>query len=99
MPFHKKIYVFGNLFIHFKIKFPDSLNTDQMSQVSEALQTQKKKNAEKSGGDEEVTIEMRTFDEAHRNLHHGGGTRGNDSDDEDDDEGESGGPRVGCQTQ
>jgi len=22
MPFHKKIYMFGNLFIHFKIKFP-----------------------------------------------------------------------------
>lgn len=28
MPYHKKIYNFGNLFIHFKIKFPTALNKD-----------------------------------------------------------------------
>jgi len=41
---------------------------------------------------------MKTFDEGHRNLHHGGGEKGNDSDDEEEEEGE-GGPRVGCQSQ
>lgn len=25
MPYHKKVYMSGNLFIHFKIKFPNSL--------------------------------------------------------------------------
>jgi len=28
MPYHKMAYKFGNLFILFKVKFPDSLNVD-----------------------------------------------------------------------
>lgn len=31
MPFHKTPYKFGNLFINFKIKFPDTLKDDQIS--------------------------------------------------------------------
>lgn len=30
MPFHKTPYKMGNLFINFKVKFPDSLNDNQM---------------------------------------------------------------------
>jgi len=26
MPFHKRVYNYGNLFIHFKVKFPDTLD-------------------------------------------------------------------------
>ena len=37
MPFHKTPYKFGNLFITFKIKFPDALDEAQMSQVTSLL--------------------------------------------------------------
>ena len=30
MPYHKTPYKYGNLFINFKIKFPEKLNEDQM---------------------------------------------------------------------
>lgn len=39
MPFHKTPYKYGNLFIVFKIKFPDQLNEQQMSQVGEVLKS------------------------------------------------------------
>ncbi len=98
MPFHKKIYVTGNLFIHFKIKFPDTLAAPEMEQITEALKGSQKKEEKKVEG-EEAVVNMVAFAETHRNSHHGGGTRGNDSDDEDDEEGGQGGPRVGCQSQ
>jgi len=37
MPFHKTPYKFGNLFINFKIKFPEKLNGDQVSKVTNIL--------------------------------------------------------------
>ena len=37
LPFHKTPYKSGNLFIVFKIKFPDSLTTEKVSQVQTAL--------------------------------------------------------------
>lgn len=37
MPYHKKVYMFGNLFVHFKIKFPTSLEPKSMSLITEAL--------------------------------------------------------------
>ena len=30
MPYHKTPYKYGNLFINFKIKFPEKLNEEQM---------------------------------------------------------------------
>ena len=33
MPYHKKVYVTGNLFIHFKIKFPTTLDNKSISLV------------------------------------------------------------------
>lgn len=33
MPFHKQSYKFGNLFIKFKIKFPDTLQSAEMDQI------------------------------------------------------------------
>jgi DnaJ family protein A protein 2 len=43
MPFHKQPYKFGNLFIIFKIIFPDSLTQPQLSKINEALSFLKKK--------------------------------------------------------
>lgn len=37
MPFYKTPYEFGNLFITFKIKFPDTINNNQMEVVSNVL--------------------------------------------------------------
>lgn len=33
LPFHKNSYKFGNLFVIFSVKFPDSMNASQMEQV------------------------------------------------------------------
>lgn len=41
MPFHKTPYKYGNLFINFKIKFPDTLEDGQVSAVKEVLSGQK----------------------------------------------------------
>ena len=48
MPFHKTPYKFGNLFIVFKIKFPDRLGDDQMKAVQETLKGQAKTNKQKA---------------------------------------------------
>lgn len=37
MPFHKKVYNYGNLFIHFKVKFPDTLDTASQDLIAAAL--------------------------------------------------------------
>jgi len=42
MPFHKTPYKFGNLFINFKIKFPDSLEDGQVQAVKNVLSEQKR---------------------------------------------------------
>lgn len=54
MPFHKTPYKFGNLFINFKIKFPEKLNDDQVSKVTNILSGQAK-NAKAKAAMEEVT--------------------------------------------
>lgn len=41
MPFHKTPYKFGNLFIKFKIKFPESLEDEQVNAVKNVLSDQK----------------------------------------------------------
>lgn len=42
MPFHKTPYKFGNLFINFKVKFPEKLNDDQIGNVKQILSGQAK---------------------------------------------------------
>lgn len=37
MPFHKTSYKFGNLFINFKVRFPDSVNDTQVQQITDIL--------------------------------------------------------------
>ena len=37
LPFHRKSYEFGNLFIQFEIQFPDKLNARQILEAQAAL--------------------------------------------------------------
>lgn len=37
MPYHKQNYKFGNLFVIFKVKFPESIGEPSRVQISEAL--------------------------------------------------------------
>lgn len=52
LPFHKNPYKFGNLFVLFKVAFPDSLGATELAGVSETLKGMKKKNATMSDADE-----------------------------------------------
>ena len=41
MPFHKTPYKYGNLFINFKVKFPEKMETDQINKIQKVLSDQK----------------------------------------------------------
>ena len=71
MPYHKQPYKFGNLFVVFKIVFPESLQSAQISKIGESLAAQRKK----GDVDMEVseTCSMMPYKEHHRNTHHEGG--------------------------
>ena len=107
MPFCKKSYTHGNMFIHFKIKFPASMDAKNMAIITEALGSSTaakktnsgKKEDAKDDGKVDETVEMKMFEDHHKNTHHGGGTRGNDSEEEEDEHQGHGGQRVGCQSQ
>lgn len=38
MPFHKQTYKTGNLFLLFKVKFPDNLKNEDVNQIRTALE-------------------------------------------------------------
>jgi len=46
LPFHKNPYKFGNLFIMFHVKFPDTLNDTQLGQIGDVLSGMKKKSVD-----------------------------------------------------
>ena len=71
MPFHKQPYKFGNLFIVFKITFPDTLTQAQMSKINEALSFLKRK--QDVDMDVSETCKLIAFEESHKNSHHEGG--------------------------
>lgn len=52
LPFHKNPYKFGNLYVLFKVTFPDSLGASELAGVTETLKGMKKKNAKMSTADE-----------------------------------------------
>jgi DnaJ family protein A protein 2 len=91
MPYHKQTYKFGNLFIVFKIKFPETLNGEQAKKVNEALAFQVKKDKDEDMDIAETLI-LTAYSENQKNAHHGGGKQGRDSDEE---EGEEDGSRQG----
>ena len=98
MPYHKQIYNSGNLFIIFKVVFPEKLTEAQQKKIGEALSGQ----AKKEDVDMEVseTCYLQAFKEEHKNTHHEGGTSGQGgSDDEEEDHHGHGGQRVKCAQQ
>lgn len=75
MPFFKTPYKYGNLFIVFKIKFPEKLKEEQVSQVEGILSAQKKSkkqlDAIKAVDD---VHKLEPFNESQKNTHAQGGT-------------------------
>lgn len=93
MPFHKTSYKNGNLFINFKIKFPNKVDEKTIKTIEEILSMQKETGQKVK---EDETCHLQAFDESQKNTHVQGGTRGIDSDEEEEDD-EEGGQRIGCQ--
>jgi DnaJ homolog subfamily A member 2 len=92
MPFHKTPYKFGNLFINFKIKFPESMETEQISAVKNVLSGQK---SEQNGLEEATeTVQLIKFEEHHKHIHASGEEDPHEQDEGDDDEGQG---QPGCQ--
>jgi len=96
MPFYKKNFVNGNLFITFDVKFPKSLTELQMLSLTTSLSTgQNKANnlkGSKKSEEEEVseTVILSKMQDHHKNVHAGGGKHGRDADEEEEEE--EGGP-------
>jgi len=85
MPFHKTPYKFGNLFVKFNVKFPETMNQSQIDAASTILSSQGKSAQEKKdfeNADEQVTLVK--FDEKHKNTHAQGGTHAYGSDEEEE---------------
>ena len=99
MPFHKTPYKFGNLFILFKIKFPDNVNQGQIEQIGKVLSGQKKSQAQlELVQSVEDVQKLEPFNEGQKNTHAAGGTDDDHREDDDDEEGGHG-QQVGCQAQ
>lgn len=99
MPFHKTTYKYGNLFITFKIKFPESMDKEQISQVQKILTGQTKPQSEQAEIQSvKDVMKLQAFKEHHKNTHAQGGTE-QDHEDEEEEEGAGGAQGVGCQGQ
>lgn len=97
LPFHKKSFQHGNLYILFRVEFPDKLKADQVTQLAKILKVPKK-DAEKC--DSEVVLEE--YHENQRNTHVQGGTEANNGSDDDEEGGHpgmGGGHRMECSNQ
>ena len=93
MPFHKTPYKYGNLFINFKIKFPDTLADNQVAAVKKVLSGQKTQQDDLEDAAE--TVQLIKFEEYHKHVH-ASGEEDPHAQEEDDEEG--GGPQgPGCQ--
>lgn len=73
LPFHKLSYKYGNMFILFKVKFPDKLAIDKVKSLKTIL-PKTGGSSDESAGDAEESVTMESFNESHRNTHHTGGT-------------------------
>ena len=87
MPFHKKSWNFGNLFIMFKIVFPDKVTQDQKN-IAKACFLGMENQVEGKNPDESIrdVKTMTQFKEDQRNTHAQGGTKAEDSDDDQKDD-------------
>ena len=85
LPFHKNPYKYGNLFVLFSVKFPESLDEAQLGQVKTMLSNQRTRNADEDMDCEEA-VTLVPFKDEHKNTHAQGGTKAYNSDGEEDDE-------------
>lgn len=99
LPFHKKSYELGNLFIKFDVTFPDKLSKPQLLSLNKALG---KEEADDDDMSDQNTCLLKKFSESQRNTHAQGGTKAADSDDDEEDSefgGRGQGQRVQCANQ
>mmetsp|Transcript_34886 Transcript_34886/g.53547 ORF Transcript_34886/g.53547 Transcript_34886/m.53547 type:complete len:268 (+) Transcript_34886:269-1072(+) len=83
MPFHKSGWKFGNLFVMFKVQFPEQVTPEQKDAIHKSLiGVDKQKSAIPNERIREVKY-MEPFEDEQRNTHAQGGTKAQDSDDED----------------
>lgn len=94
LPFHKQTFKFGNLFVVFKVTFPDKLAKPQLTSIESALGPKNTVEADMV----EETCMLQAFEESQRNTHATGGQEARDSDEDEEDNGR-GGQRVQCQQQ
>ena len=73
LPFHKQPYKFGNLFIMFKVTFPDSIPVAQIAALKAALPGPKTPAGNDADMDAEA-IMLQPFNESQRNTKAAGGT-------------------------
>lgn len=97
LPFFRKAYEFGNLYIAFKVVFPKAIGQAELKLVSASLGG-KKEDADMNG-DAEI-VKLVAYNEKERNTHATGGQESMDDSDEDDPRGGGqGGQRVQCAQQ
>jgi len=77
LPFHKRSFEHGNMYVLFRVEFPDTLNDSQVTELAKTLKLSKRKDEK---ADEEHILQE--YHENQRNTHVQGGTEGNDSDEE-----------------
>ena len=92
LPFHKRSYEFGNLYIKFNVTFPDSLTSPQLTALNKSLLKAKIDDAKMA--DAEETCQLLKYSESQRNTKVTGGTKANESDEEEDDDFSQRGQRV-----
>ena len=98
MPFHKRSYEFGNLFVIFDVTFPKSMPANKFAELDKALSEQagnnKKANKDKKNNEEDekdvVTCRLMKYDADAANTHASGGTHGDSEEEEESDGGEEG---------
>lgn len=71
LPFHKQSYKYGNLYVIFKVTFPQNLNDSSIGQIKSALSMQKKDDEDMDAAE---TVTLVKYDESQRNTHAQGGT-------------------------
>lgn len=94
LPFHKNPYKFGNLFIMFTVKFPESLGNSEVSQMRDLLKGMKRKNQGMADDDEINKLIPYSADQ--KNTDPRGGCKADHDEEEDDDPRMRGGQRVQC---
>jgi len=73
MPFHKTNYKYGNLFITFKIKFPDTITEAESKTITDVLKGKKLPSEQQEIEACKATVQLRAFNEADKNTEATGG--------------------------